>query len=115
MMDIYYCRGDPLRRTGLPRSGPSPMRGYGKIFSFPRTFVDSARGSNIMKEIATDAWVLYRGSTGVTAELKRENFSFPELTEHEILVEPIYGCWEGNMTHALERNPIDICEQRQEE
>ena len=69
----------------------------------------------MIKEIATDAWVLYRGSTGVAAELKRENFSFPELTEHEILLEPIYGCWEGNMTHALERNPIDVCEQRQEE
>lgn len=69
----------------------------------------------MMKKIATDAWVLYRGSTGVAAALKRENYSFPELTEHEILVEPLYGCWEGNMTHALERNPIDICEQRQEE
>src|SRR5436305_14011506 len=68
-----------------------------------------------MKEITTDAWVLYRGSTGVAVELKIENISFPELTEHEILVEPIYGCCEANMIHALERNPIDVCEQRQEE
>jgi len=47
--------------------------------------------------------------------LKREAFSFPEPEEHEVLAEPIYGCWEANMTHALERLPIDICLDRGEE
>jgi NADPH:quinone reductase-like Zn-dependent oxidoreductase len=31
------------------------------------------------------------------------------------LVEPLYGCWEGNMGHAIKRNPIDICLARNEE
>lgn len=64
---------------------------------------------------------MYGGSEGgdshnpAPAELKRGNFSFPDLAEHEVLVEPLYGCWEGNMTHALNRNPVDICRQRNEE
>src|ERR1044072_1714271 len=39
----------------------------------------------------------------------------PDLTEHEVLAEPIYGCWEGNMNHAFRRTPVDICRQRDEE
>jgi NADPH:quinone reductase-like Zn-dependent oxidoreductase len=31
------------------------------------------------------------------------------------MVEPVYGCWEANMTHAINRQPIDICLQRNEE
>lgn len=31
------------------------------------------------------------------------------------MVEPVYGCWEGNMSHALERRPVDICRLRGEE
>jgi NADPH:quinone reductase-like Zn-dependent oxidoreductase len=47
--------------------------------------------------------------------LRRETFSFSDITEDEVLVEPIYGCWEGNMSHAIERRPIDICRDRGEE
>ena len=68
--------------------------------------------------ITTDAWVLYRGDSPVSnqpAALCRERFSFEDIAEQEVLVEPLYGCWEGNMTHALERKPIDICRQRNEE
>ena len=67
--------------------------------------------------ITTEAWVIYKGPAGNNrpSELKRETFSFPDITEYEILAEPIYGCWEANMTHALERDPIDICRQRREE
>lgn len=71
--------------------------------------------------IKTEAWVLYQGAGyGIsnkpeTAELKNENYFFSALAEHEVLVEPIYGCWEGNMSHAVERSPIDICGQRREE
>jgi NADPH:quinone reductase-like Zn-dependent oxidoreductase len=67
--------------------------------------------------INTEAWVLYEGTSRrpEAGELKREAFSFPDLTEEEVLAEPIYGCWEANMTHALERLPIDVCRQRREE
>lgn len=69
-----------------------------------------------MRKITTDAWVLYRNEseTPQPAELQREPYTF-ELTDDDVLVEPIYGCWEANMTHALERDPIDICRQRGEE
>ncbi|HEX7333365.1 MAG TPA: hypothetical protein VF290_17815 [Pyrinomonadaceae bacterium] len=71
--------------------------------------------------IRTEAWVLYEGSPTQsaddlpTAELKKEIYSFPDITDHEVLVEPIYGSWEANMSHALERRPVDICRQRGEE
>jgi NADPH:quinone reductase-like Zn-dependent oxidoreductase len=81
--------------------------------------------------ITTEAWVLYKGELAQNenggndngngngkvkmAELSRETFSFPGLSENEVLIEPIYGCWEANVTHALERRPVDICRQRNEE
>lgn len=74
-----------------------------------------------MGNITTEAWVLYPGPESPNAEptemaeLKRESFSFPEITDTEVLAEPIYGCWEGNMTHAVERRPVDICRVRGEE
>jgi NADPH:quinone reductase-like Zn-dependent oxidoreductase len=37
------------------------------------------------------------------------------MTEHHVLAEPIYGTWEANMTHCLERRPIDVCRIRREE
>jgi len=69
----------------------------------------------------TEAWVLYAGQNVVNvnklepAPLRNELFSFAELGEGEVLAEPIYGCWEANMSHALERRPIDICHYRGEE
>jgi NADPH:quinone reductase-like Zn-dependent oxidoreductase len=69
--------------------------------------------------ITTEAWVIYRapdeGGKSGPAELRQELYSFSEITEGEILAEPIFGCWEGNMTHAIERNPVDVCRQRGEE
>lgn len=38
-----------------------------------------------------------------------------ELGEGDALVEPIYGCWEANMSHALSRRPIDVARARGEE
>jgi NADPH:quinone reductase-like Zn-dependent oxidoreductase len=66
--------------------------------------------------ITTEAWVLYSGNSqdDGPAELQREEFSFPDIAEDEVLAEPILGCWEGNMTHSLQRMPIDICRQRRE-
>lgn len=72
--------------------------------------------------IATEAWVLYQGDENTqgngqakVAELTREVFWFADLADDEVLVEPLYCCWEANMTHALERRPVDICRQRKEE
>ncbi|MBS0448804.1 MAG: zinc-binding dehydrogenase [Proteobacteria bacterium] len=65
--------------------------------------------------ITTEAWVLPRGpGDGTPGELRLERISFEEPSDDEVLVEPLYGCWEGNMTHALERSPVDVCRQRGE-
>jgi NADPH:quinone reductase-like Zn-dependent oxidoreductase len=69
-------------------------------------------------KVTTEAWVLHAGKDPrkpEPAELIKEPFTFPDITEFEVLAEPIYGCWEGNMTHALQRKPVDICRQRGEE
>jgi NADPH:quinone reductase-like Zn-dependent oxidoreductase len=64
----------------------------------------------------TDAWVLKAGpSNPAPGALVREPFGFSAISENEVLAEPIYGCWEGNMTHALNRQPIDVCRQRGED
>jgi NADPH:quinone reductase-like Zn-dependent oxidoreductase len=68
--------------------------------------------------ITTEAWVLYKGKdphAHEPATLQREEFQFEDISDQEVLVESLYGCWEGNMSHALERRPIDICHQRREE
>jgi len=65
----------------------------------------------------TEAWVLYQGegANPGPGELKKELFTFSEISPQEVLVEPIYGCWEGNMSHSIQRNPVDICKQREEQ
>lgn len=66
--------------------------------------------------LTSEAWVLYRGKGEAgPAEFKREPFSFDDLADDEVLIEPIYGCWEANLSHALARKPIDVCSQRGEE
>ena len=67
--------------------------------------------------IKTQAWVLYAGGEDPTGrgELVLEDIEVPPIDEHECLVRPLYGCWEGNMGQALERNPYDICRHRGEE
>jgi hypothetical protein len=71
--------------------------------------------------ITTEAWVLSQGFENggscnhEPAELIRQRYSFPDIAQDEVLAEPIYGCWEANMTHALKRDPVDICVQRGEE
>ena len=69
-----------------------------------------------MKTITTEAWVLHSGQGRTEpTQLVLEEFTFPEISAEEVLAEPLYGCWEGNMTHSLNRNPIDICMARNEE
>ena len=60
----------------------------------------------------TRAWVLRRGGDGAAkhaGELEQATLTLPALPDDHVLVETLYGSWEGNMTHALERDPIDIC------
>lgn len=61
---------------------------------------------------ATDAWILRRGTDGAPrqrGELERTTVELPPLPDDRVLVETLYGSWEGNMTHALNRDPIDVC------
>nr|AHA12076.1 crotonyl-CoA carboxylase reductase [Streptomyces sp. CNH287] len=74
-----------------------------------------------MQVITTDAWVLHAGPADmavdnpVPGELSREKYTFPDVTGNEALVEPLFGSWEANMGHALERTPVDVCRQRGED
>lgn len=62
------------------------------------------------------AWVLYAGDFSGPAPgcLVQEKISLAPIKASEVLAAPIYGCWEANMLHALERLPIDICRYRNE-
>jgi NADPH:quinone reductase-like Zn-dependent oxidoreductase len=42
------------------------------------------------------------------------DYELPEMTDHHVLAEPVVGAWEANMTHCLERQPIDVCRIRRE-
>jgi NADPH:quinone reductase-like Zn-dependent oxidoreductase len=66
--------------------------------------------------IETEAWILSQGDgrPGEPGQLVLDRFRFPDPGEDEVLVEPLYGTWEGNMTHALTRVPVDICRVRME-
>ena len=70
-----------------------------------------------MARISTEAWVLKKGPDGrrEPGALQREEFTFAAPGAGEVIAEPIIGCWEGNMTHAVRRDPVDICAQRGEE
>lgn len=65
----------------------------------------------------TEAWVLHpgEGENPGNAAYVREEFTFSDITSEEVLVRPLYGCWEGNMGHAIERKPVDICKERDED
>ena len=68
---------------------------------------------------STEAWVIYQGPADKRsperATLTLEPYTIPALGTHDVLCEPIYGCWEGNMGHAISRRPIDVCRERKEE
>jgi NADPH:quinone reductase-like Zn-dependent oxidoreductase len=72
---------------------------------------------NKLMKTRAEAWFLYRGEGPQAAErakLVRGALELPAITDDEILAEPIYGCWEGNMGHAIERRPLDLCHARGE-
>lgn len=63
----------------------------------------------------SDGWFLYPGDRVARAGLVREGFELSAPAEGEVIAEPLYGAWEGNMGHAVERSPIDVCKFRREE
>jgi NADPH:quinone reductase-like Zn-dependent oxidoreductase len=68
-----------------------------------------------MSTRVTEAWVLRRGSGEHFGPLRRESFALRPVGAGDVLARPLYGCWEGNMDHALRRSPVDICAQRGED
>ncbi|RBL90381.1 MDR/zinc-dependent alcohol dehydrogenase-like family protein [Chitinophaga flava] len=69
-----------------------------------------------MAEIITEAWILNSGYGNTEPGLlMREEMNLGVLLPDEVLIHPIYGCWEGNMHHAIMRDPVDICMQRKED
>ncbi len=62
------------------------------------------------------AWILREGDRGDgQANIELDEIDLPEMGDEDCLVEPLYGCWEGNMAHAIQRKPVDVCRQRGEE
>ncbi len=70
-----------------------------------------------MSKETVEAWVLRKQPTNDERPgmLEKARIELPEMGEHDVLVEPIFGTWEANMTHALERRPVDLCYLRGEE
>lgn len=66
----------------------------------------------------TKAWTIHAGegdpAKADPAALVHDDLPLAEPGPGEVLVEPLYGSWESNMTHALTRRPIDICRARKE-
>jgi len=66
--------------------------------------------------ITTEAWTLKVGRPDdLSKGMVQKDFSFDDLHPDEVLLEPLVGCWEANMTHAIIRDPVDIVHQRHEE
>ena len=67
----------------------------------------------------TPAWLLRSGAeTGpiedIGAALQLERYELPEMGPGDCLVEPLLVSWEGNLDHALRRQPIDVCSTRRD-
>ena len=63
--------------------------------------------------ISAEAYVLTPPNDGKgKARLSLETILLTPPADDELLVRPIFGCWEGNMGHALMRAPIDLCAVR---
>ena len=65
--------------------------------------------------IPADAWFIRAAGPGERdrpSPLVREAYELDDLRPDEVLLAPLYGCWEANMRHAIERRPIDVCASR---
>lgn len=67
--------------------------------------------------ISTEAWVLRpgEGKNPGNAAFEKATIEFDDISSEEVLVKPLFGCWEGNMGHAIERKPIDVPKARGED
>jgi NADPH:quinone reductase-like Zn-dependent oxidoreductase len=64
----------------------------------------------------TQAWLLRPGGDKLEkGELELDDITLRDVGEEDCLVESLFGCWEGNMSHAIERKPVDVCKQRGED
>src|SRR4051812_10482010 len=65
----------------------------------------------------SEGWFLYAGdrATHPNSGLIREVFELSPPGEGQVIAEPLYGAWEGNMGHALNRSPVDVCKWRRED
>lgn len=65
----------------------------------------------------TDAWVLDRRRDGEprAGQYRRMTIDIGRPSADEVIAEPLYGSWEANMSHALDRQPIDVCAFRGED
>src|SRR5262245_36673399 len=61
-----------------------------------------------------EAWVIHARNDDQPAELRLEMIDLPPIAADEVLVAPLYGCWEANMSHAVRRRPVDVCRLRLE-
>ena len=61
----------------------------------------------------TIAWVLR--DAGEKTEFSLENFEFEDISEDEVLAEPLIGSMEGNFVHAFRKKPENIFLARNEE
>ncbi|NSL88648.1 zinc-binding dehydrogenase [Chitinophaga solisilvae] len=69
-----------------------------------------------MKKVLTKAWALHTNNgICIPGELIEEMIEITFDEKDEVLVEPVYCSLEGNMYHAVMRDPVDICHQRKEE
>ena len=61
--------------------------------------------------IETEAYVLQKDSS----ILERKIIHFPDIEDDEVLALPVYGCFEANILHAVQKVPTNINEDRAEE
>ena len=68
-----------------------------------------------LNNMRCEAWILEKGELGnKPGRLLPRQVNIAKLGPEEILVAPIYGCLEANLLHAIQRQPVDICQQRGE-
>ena len=48
------------------------------------------------------------GAAKHAGQLEKATLTLPPLPDNHVLVETLYGSWEGDQTHALERDPIKL-------
>lgn len=73
-----------------------------------------------MTATETEAWIIEKGPRHASAvpeaaRLILDSIPLPTPGDRDVVAVPIYGCWEGNMAHAVARKPIDVCRFRGEE